>query len=194
MDEAAFGYVEQARQAGVDAIEGDARDLPWPDASADAVLLLGPLYHLVERPDRLAALAEAARVLRPGGLVVAAAISRYASALDGLAGGAIADPDFERIVERDLADGQHRNATGNPRWFTTTFFHTPQELEDEVADAGLELEAILAVEGPVEPPAGWLDDERRELVLRTIRRFEAARDLTAASGHFVALAHRADRR
>ncbi|MEV0698474.1 class I SAM-dependent methyltransferase [Saccharopolyspora sp. NPDC050389] len=37
---------------------GDARDLPFDDDGADAVLLLGPLYHLVEREDRVLALRE----------------------------------------------------------------------------------------------------------------------------------------
>jgi ubiquinone/menaquinone biosynthesis C-methylase UbiE len=66
-------HVEQAsRVPGVTARHGDARDLPMPGASADAVLLLGPLYHLVEREDRVRALREAARVVRPGGVVAAA--------------------------------------------------------------------------------------------------------------------------
>ncbi len=76
-------HVEQAGAASARAerplatvLQGDARALPHDDASADAVLLLGPLYHLVERDDRLTALREARRVLRPGGVVVAAAISR----------------------------------------------------------------------------------------------------------------------
>ncbi len=79
-------HVEAARRdpgprlAGAEV--GDARQLPEADASADA--LLGPLYHLTTREDRVRALAEARRVLRPGGVVVAAAISRYASLLDGL--------------------------------------------------------------------------------------------------------------
>jgi hypothetical protein len=50
-------HVEQARTASARQPEyplasaevGDARRLPHADASADAVLLLGPLYHLVER-------------------------------------------------------------------------------------------------------------------------------------------------
>src|SRR5204862_5703302 len=80
---------------------GDARGLDEPDASFDAVLLLGPLYHLPERDDRLAALREARRVVRPGGQVFAAAISRCASAFDGMARGHLADPEFVRIVEGD---------------------------------------------------------------------------------------------
>jgi len=63
---------------------GDARDLKRAGDSTDAVLEFGPLYHLVHEKDRLLALVEASRVLRPGGKVFVAGISRFASALDGL--------------------------------------------------------------------------------------------------------------
>jgi SAM-dependent methyltransferase len=69
---------------GVRTAVGDARDIDLPDASADAVLLLGPLYHLVDRQDRVRALSECARVVRPGGPVFAAAISRWAVRIDGM--------------------------------------------------------------------------------------------------------------
>jgi 2-polyprenyl-3-methyl-5-hydroxy-6-metoxy-1,4-benzoquinol methylase len=59
---------------------GDARVLDASSETADVVLLLGPLYHLTEAGDRAAALREAARVLKPGGWLFAAAISRWASA------------------------------------------------------------------------------------------------------------------
>jgi ubiquinone/menaquinone biosynthesis C-methylase UbiE len=63
----------------------DARRLPEEDGSAAAVLVMGPLYHLPAAADRLASLREAFRVLARDGIAVVAAISRYASALDGLA-------------------------------------------------------------------------------------------------------------
>jgi SAM-dependent methyltransferase len=47
--------------AGVDAVLGDARRLDEPDAAYQATLLLGPLYHLPDRQDRVTALREAAR-------------------------------------------------------------------------------------------------------------------------------------
>jgi ubiquinone/menaquinone biosynthesis C-methylase UbiE len=78
-------------QAGLGVV-GDARELPFDDASADAVLLLGPLYHLIEAVDRLAALREARRVLTPGGVLAAATISRLASTFDGFGRGYFADP------------------------------------------------------------------------------------------------------
>src|SRR5204862_445674 len=105
-------------------------------------LLLGPLYHLTEPSDRLAALREAHRVLRGGGIIFAAAISRFASALDGLVRGFLHDEQFVRIVERDLKDGQHRNPTEHPAYFTTAFFHHPDELRAEVEEAGFRLELL----------------------------------------------------
>ncbi|MGH8902577.1 MAG: class I SAM-dependent methyltransferase [Egibacteraceae bacterium] len=66
-------HVEQARAASLaqpeyplaDAIVGDARALPYADASADAVLMLGPLYHLTQHSARLEALSEARRIDTP---------------------------------------------------------------------------------------------------------------------------------
>jgi SAM-dependent methyltransferase len=188
-------HVEQSREAGVVHAEtGDARELPWEDATADAVLLLGPLYHLTERDGRVAALREVARVLRPGGLLAAAAISRYAGAYSGLYSGFIHEAGFEEIVERDVREGQHRNPTNDPRWFTTAFFHLPEELAGEVRQAGLEVETMLAVESIAEyvPQLdAWLDDpERRKTLLRTLRLLEAEPGLLAASAHFLAVARR----
>jgi SAM-dependent methyltransferase len=196
-------HVEQARAASrrqpdaplADAIVADARGLPYHDAGADAVLLLGPLYHLTERRDRLAALTEARRVLRPGGLLVAAAISRYASLCDGLARGFLADEDFRRIVRRDLADGHHRNPTGHPHWFTTAYFHRPGELAAELTDAGLLPVATLAVEGPAflaRDLQDWLEDPARTAVLlELLASVESAPDLIGASPHLLIVGSKA---
>jgi ubiquinone/menaquinone biosynthesis C-methylase UbiE len=174
---------------------GDARRLPREQANADAVLLLGPLYHLTGREDRVLALREARRVVRPGGTIVAAAVSRFASTMDGLASGFLADDEFEAIVERDVAEGQHRNPRRRPGWFTTAYFHLPQELREETAEAGLTPETLVAVEGPVWslPDLGqqWLEDEaRRRKLLDAIRRVEAEPSLLGASAHFLVVGRR----
>lgn len=195
-------HVEQAQAASGErasgrlarARTGDARSLPFADASADAVLMLGPLYHLTERDDRLRALDEARRVLRPGGFVFVAAISRFASLIDGLRGALFDDPAFAPVVERDLADGQHRNDTGDPRYFTTAFFHHPAELAEEVSAAGLALLDVLALEGPgayLPDFAGrWADPVARERLLEFLRRVEAEPSLLGVSPHLLAVARR----
>ena len=173
----------------------DARRLDLRDATADAMLLLGPLYHLTDRSDRVAALREARRVLRPGGILVAAAISRFASLLDGLRSRFLDDPDFARIVEEDLRSGQHRNPGGHPYWFTTSYFHRPEELGTEMQEAGLFALATLAVEGP-----GWLladlpqrlaDPDRAAQLLGALRAIESEPALMGVSAHLLAIGRRA---
>lgn len=67
--DAARGMVHRARANGLQAIQGRAGAIPLGDDVADAVLIVDALHHL---PDRDAALAEAARIVAPGGVVVVA--------------------------------------------------------------------------------------------------------------------------
>ena len=129
---------------------GDARRLPQEDGCVNAVLLMGPLYHLTVAADRFRALREALRVLVTPGVVVVAAISRYASALDGLARRLSVDPRFVTIRDRDLADGRHRNETDDVNYFTTAYFHRPAELLQELESVGFRDVQVIGVEGP-----GW---------------------------------------
>lgn len=174
---------------------GDARDLAIGAGAADAVLLLGPLYHLTEAAERRRVLREAHRVLRSGGVLFAAAISRYASALDGLARDLFADPAFAKIVQRDLEEGQHRNETGNPEYFTTAFFHRPEELQAEVASAGLACRAVFGIEGPgwmlPDFDERWADARKREDMLRVARALETEPSVVGLSAHLLAVATRA---
>jgi len=190
-------HVRQAQQASdaqpehpFTAQVADARSVPEPDASADAVVLLGPLYHLTEQTQRLAALSEARRILKPGGVVAAVGISRVSALLDGLWQGWLGDPLFRAIAERDLFDGQHRNpdSVRYPRWFTTAYFHAPNELVDEVTQAGFDSVSLHGVEGP-----GWLmqehwpDPARREQMLFAARALESEPSLSGLSAHLLAV-------
>jgi len=185
---------EEARSPLASVEVGDARSLQWQDATVDAVLLMGPLYHLTARADRLRALAEARRVLRPGGMVFATGVSRFASTLDGLLKGYYANPGFRQIVKQDLKDGQHRNPENNPAYFTTAFFHHPSELRNEVEATGFECEPVLGVEGPawlLGNLDGYLSDKTRtKLLLDALRLIEAESSLAGASAHIVALGRR----
>jgi SAM-dependent methyltransferase len=189
-------HVAQARAAGVEiASVGDARNLQFADASMDAVLLLGPLYHLTDRTDRVLAWSEAARVVRPDGFVVGAAISRFASLMDGLHLGLMADPGFVAIVEEDLQSGQHRNPDHHEKWFTTAYFHRPDELAPEMTEVGLIPELIAAVEGPAQTVGTaldeWLSDpQRRETLLAFLAKVETEPSIIGATGHILAVGRR----
>jgi SAM-dependent methyltransferase len=173
---------------------GDARKLPVDDASFDAALLLGPLYHLLQREERVAALAEAARAVHPGGLVFAAGISRFASLFDGLARQFLFDPEFRSIVEADLRDGQHRNPNRRPHWFTAAYFHRPEELHEEAVDSGLAPLELVGVEGL----AGWLsslavrweNEGDREAILYAARTTEGEPSLSGLSAHLIVVCRR----
>ena len=154
----------------------DARELPQADASFDVALLLGPLYHLTAAADRARALSEAYRVLRPGGLLVAVAISRFASTLRWSAKGLSHGPS----VPRDRCPRSPRWPTSQsdrrPRYFMNTFFHHPEDLRGEVIERGFEAVEVHGVEGPAwmlhDLESWWEDTERREHLLSAVQDVE----------------------
>ncbi len=188
-------HIEQARQRAATERraprsfqEGDARAIPCGDGAADAVLFFGPLYHLPDSSERLKAIREAHRVLHAGGVLLAVAISRFASALDGIARGLIRDPDFVRVLEQDLKTGQHRNETGNLDYFTTAFFHHPDELRMELIEGGFPTPRLCAIEGPVWTVPESATADRQKALMATMRELESEVTLIGASAHIMGIA------
>lgn len=187
-------HVESARANGIAAVEGDARALPEGDESWDAVLLFGPLYHLLDRADRVRAYAEARRVVRPGGVVLAATISRWAAMYEVLLNGMADAPEFVDAMRRGLDTGIRRGTLHVGDGFTTVYFHRPDELPGEVADAGLHLDDLYAVEGM----AQWMPDvadrlsdpDGRALVLELAARTEREPSTLGATAHVLVAVHR----
>jgi SAM-dependent methyltransferase len=170
---------------------GTAADLPAGDGSVDVVLLLGPLYHLVDPADRRAALQEAKRVLRPGGRILAEVICRHAWVLDATVKGLLGSPgiwgDFERNIGTGLSQDPDRVADGS-FW---AYFHRPDQLRQELTDAGLDNIELIAVEG-----FAWLlgDLEARMAnpgpVLRAVRLTETEPSMLGCSAHVIGAATR----
>lgn len=155
------------------------------------MLLLGPLYHLIERADRIQALKEARRVCRPGGVVLAAAISRYASSFDGFFRAFADTPGFAALMMEDLRTGVHRNPDRHRDWFTTAYFHLPRDLVAGIDEAGLTPGPVLPVEGVLH----WAPDiedrladpAQRRLVLDFLATIEADASACATTAHLLAV-------
>jgi ubiquinone/menaquinone biosynthesis C-methylase UbiE len=189
-------HIEQARAAGISAEVGDARALTQPDESVDVALVLGPLYHLPDRADRKRSLAETRRVLRPGGWLFAAAISRFAAMMDLLVNyDRFAEPEVQRILSECVATAEGSGGEAD-LGFATAYCHHPRELADEVTGAGFTSTAVYAVEGVAcLPPAAdvrqrWSDPQQRKALLAAARLTETDPEVIGASGHVLAVARK----
>lgn len=188
-------HIEQAKRINGCTVElGDARDLTAERESYDVVLLLGPLYHLLERDERDRALAEAFRVLRPGGLLAAAGINRYASLFEHTA---FAHLHNERMQE-SIGNILRTQAHDGKKAFTAAYFHTGEQLLAEVKDAGFHAQ-VFGIEGPAwamlkatEQHTGEsvVDTPLFESALTAARMAEPYLELLSASSHLLAVGRR----
>jgi ubiquinone/menaquinone biosynthesis C-methylase UbiE len=185
-------HVAAARAKGVRAEVGDARELPLPAASVDAVLLMGPLYHLIDPADRRQALAEARRVLRPGGVLLAEMITRHSWTMDAIRRG-LDEPrvwaEFDSIQRIGTAAEPAQREPGG--FFA--YFHRPEELRDELAAAGFPAAELLAVEGFAHLLPGLAARMREpQAILRAVRLTENDPSMLGASLHVVGVARSAE--
>lgn len=169
--------------------QGDARILPFASESVDAALLLGPLYHIVDLEERRKALREAYRVLKPGGQLFAAGISRFASLMDYMHKGVIFEGLKFAQVKEDLLTGVHRKSS-DPN-FVFGLFHRPKDLEKEVQAAGFVQTSLCAIEGPVwassliEPLTQDLENWSKLIALLDL--VEEEESIIGASSHFMVI-------
>jgi SAM-dependent methyltransferase len=177
----------------------DARDLTLLDASADAVLLLGPLYHLSARSDRLRALRESRRILKPGGVAFVAAISRWAPRLQAM----VVERLYLRLgLELLREELPHVERTGElqplvPKGFAA-FLHRPDQLRREIVDAGFRCLGLVGLEG-ISFALADLEEQLaspsdREVVMEAVRRAARIPELLGLSPHLLAIAERAEAR
>ena len=193
-------HVEQlaaTADPGIETAVGDARSVDLADRSVDAVLLLGPLYHLPRRADRVRALAEARRVVRPGGPVFAAAISRWALRMDGVLRAQLYRELPQILAEADATERTGRMDPLHPAAFCG-YAHRPGQLRREAAAAGLSVTSLVSVEGPAFLLADlgerMTDPDSRRVVLDTARALERVPELLGIGPHLLLTAERPGRR
>lgn len=134
--------------------KGEAKTIPFKDNTADLVILHGPLYHLQNREDRVAAINEAKRVVKKDGIILGFAINATASAVVGLMNGMIHANSFFEMCKKELTTGIHDAPKDFPFLLADAFYHKPQDLKAEFLEQNLTFINIFAVEGMI-----WLDNE-----------------------------------
>ncbi len=195
IDTAASAAIDAAVGVMIDAAVGDARSLDLADASVDAVLLLGPLYHLARRAERVQALREARRVVRPGGPVFGAAISRWAARYDGVLRLRL----YEQVPAMLEAIGPLER-TGvlpplEPGWFTG-YTHRPGQLRAEFTSAGLAVADLVSVECGAfllaDLSERMADPAARQVIMDSARAVERVPELMGLGTHLLATGMRAE--
>ncbi len=145
---------KKAQEAGVnlaECVRGDAIDLRrFRDSSFDVVLLMGPLYHLLDVDSRERAVKETHRVLKKSGLVFATFITRYAP----LRWSAKSEPEWLSQGKELLETGVWSpSATGIPSkarvGFTSSYFAHPAEIRPLLKRNGFEDLDLIGCEGAV---------------------------------------------
>lgn len=168
---------------------GDAPHLDLPDASVDAVRLLGPLYRLTKPYGRIQTLQEARRMVRPGGPVFIAAISRWAPRLDGVLQERLYEhlPEFLALLSEIESSGDLSPVVANGYLGYT---HRPADLTHEIAEAGLELVDLVGVEGlplaATDMQSRVSDSTAWNVLLDSARAIERIPELLGLSPHLLA--------
>lgn len=186
-------HITQAkRRSGKNAftcIQGEARHLPLNDASQDLIIMHGPLYHLQEEEDRIAALREAGRKLKKDGVILGFAITHSASVVAALHSGLIYQNEIFAMCAEELSSGTHEPPPGFPFMLPKGFYHRPSELIEEFKTAGFHMIDLLPVEG-----MAWLDGNffenwakplKRNELLRLIQMTEKDHELLCFSPHIM---------
>ena len=171
----------------------DAREINRPNASADAILLFGPLYHIIEREERALCLKECRRLLKPNGLLFTANITCFARLLHYVS---IYDknPIIDDIAIFAAMEKTVKTGINTPLSTSTmghAYFHRPNELKEELEASGFADVDLRGVIGPcwmiTNLDEAWPDPVKREAIMRVVRLLEKEESMMGFSTHFLSI-------
>jgi len=186
------------------AIACDVRSIPCPDKSADAILLMGPLYSITEYEERILAIKESHRLLKDDGLLFSAALTPYSVLVSRLAvyheddtkkRKELDDPAVISMINRALVDGCYINPERKiANGIGSSHLHTAKELRSELLSGGFETLSVHGVMG-----GAWLapnldelleNKETREVLMNTVRMLDTHEEIIGLSGHMLAVSRK----
>ena len=182
----------------------DARSIPLSDGSADAILLMGPLYSITEYEERILAIKESYRLLKDTGVLFSAALTPYSVLVSRLTVYREADiqkrseldnPDVISMIERALGDGCYINPEKKiAKGLGSSHLHTAKALREELSLGGFETAAVHGVMG-----GAWLapnldellaDEETKAVLMQTVRMMDTHEEIIGLSGHMLAVSRK----
>ncbi|HIH93794.1 TPA: methyltransferase domain-containing protein [Methanosarcina acetivorans] len=122
----------------------------------DAILCMGPSYHLTDESQRHIVIDKCVNVLKPGGILFVSFISAFAPIIDMMKGypHMILD-EKDRLLDY-LKDGTNIVSEENPG-FTDAWFENPANIEGIMKKYPLEKLVITAIEGMLSPNEGKIN-------------------------------------
>lgn len=182
----------------------DARSVPRPDKSADAILFMGPLYSITEYEERILAIQESHRLLKDDGVLFSAALTPYSVLIpritvyhdsDDKKKNELDDPAVLATIERALTDGcwvnpERKIANG----LGSSHLHTSKALKDELLRGGFITLTVHGVMG-----GAWLapnldelleNEKTRNVLMKTVRMLDTHEEIIGLSGHLLAVSRK----
>ena len=179
----------------------DALSVPRKDKSADAVLLMGPLYHITDYSERILAIKESTRLLKDNGILFSAALTPFSVLLHNITvynplgenpDKTLEKPEFIKMVERELHDGHHINPDNTIySGLGSAYLHTAKALRKELCEGGFSDTVVHGIMG-----GAWLanyidelmkNDVSRNALMNTVRLLDTCEEIIGLSGHLLAV-------
>ena len=179
----------------------DAREVPREDESCDAVLFMGPFYHILDHDERIKAVRECYRLLKKGGVLYTASLTPFSCLLhnitvykpfaeEGEKNTWIEDLGFLKMIERELDDGCHVNPDRTVySGIGSAHFHSAAALRAELAEGCFDETEVHGIMGGAwlvhDLDAVWANEVSRKALMNTVRLLDGHEEILGLSGHLL---------